>query len=136
ETAGHAEQRLETIDLIAAFRHLPRRRQIAEDVAEIAGVEADGLGAAGTGVVEDALPFHRRLRRQREYFQLVAEPQDLHGQLLVGSDAREERAERNGRRSRSQALRPQRLRWPLGDDRAEPGSEALAPRNRVGGGDG
>src|SRR5437762_10398375 len=90
KVTGKAEQVLETSHFIAALADLPGRRQITIERAEIAGIEPQPPLARRQRGIEDRLPLHRNLRRERDELQRRAQPQRLDGERLVRRAAAKE----------------------------------------------
>src|SRR6185295_16558329 len=78
EAASQAEQRLKSLDLVAALRDLRGGWKIAEQCAGVSGVEADSAIAGRDRRVENGLPRHRHCRRQGDDLQVAANPDDLY----------------------------------------------------------
>src|SRR5260370_2484738 len=95
EVARQPKQRLKSFHLIAALRNLCRSRKISEQRSQISCIKTNPPRRDRDGFIESALPFEAWLRGQRHDFELLADPDDLSRQHLVGSGASKELAECN-----------------------------------------
>src|SRR4051812_44339629 len=82
EMASKSEQRLKSVDFVAAFRNLGRRRKIAEQRSQISGIEPQSSALHRYLPVDDLLPFHHGFRGQRHQFEGIAQPDHVSGERL------------------------------------------------------